>query len=379
MAAALLLGGCATPGPERAFLESVRQHPDRAALIPRVRPFAHGGVCAEYSAVATVARHWKEPSSPEEICRWISKNGLKTLSAGWVTRYASDHGLWAHASRGSAPALAARIRCGVPVIATLQSNALDAATRRQVVVIGYDNEAQQLLCLDGGRATALYTGAAFESAWRAQNYRMLVVCPPERATWTLTPEEHGTRAEFYERALRYSEAARDYGAALAAGPGNAQMRVGFGNALRALKRTGEAEKAYREAIAADPHLARAYNNLAYLLAESNRSLDEAIALARQALVLDPANALPMDTLGFALYQQGRYKEAADMLERARARARWSSSETRIEIGMHLVWAHHRGGQDHLAREVLADLRKLDPRLEVPGELRPLLKPARRRR
>jgi tetratricopeptide (TPR) repeat protein len=377
--AALLFGGCAAPGPERAFLEGVRLHPDRSAWVKGVRPFVRDGASADYAALATVVRHWRKPGSPEEIARWFKENGLWTLSSGWVFRYAAGHRLWACRSRGTVEDIAVRLRCGVPVMVTLQSNALNAATRRQAVVVGYNHEARALLCFDGGRIPTLYAAPAFESAWRAQDDQMMVVCPPERATWTLTPEERASRAEYYELKQQHTEAARDYETALAAGLDRAEMYVGLGNSLRGLNRAGEAEAAYRKAIAADPHLSRAYNNLAYLLAEAGRSPDEAVALARQALLLDPANALPMDTLGFALYQLGRYQEAADMLERARARSQGASVETQIEIGMHLVWAHHKGGQDHLARQVLADLRKLKPRLEVPRELLPLLKPPRPRR
>jgi tetratricopeptide (TPR) repeat protein len=375
----LFLAGCETPVIDRAFIENAHSHPDHSAVIEHVRPVVARGVCAEYGPLATVVRHWRKPSSPESICQWISIHGLQTLGSDWLIHYAASQDLWACRSRGSIEDLADRVRCGVPVIVSLQSNALDLASRRQSVVVGYDDAAGLLLGLDGGRTAVPRPYSAIERAWRAQDHRMIVVCPPEEARWELTPAELTGRAQFYESKCRYEEAVRDYESALARGVSDARVHLGLGNAFRALSRMAEAEQAYRRAIAADAHLARAYNNLAYLLAEHSPSGDEAVALARQALVLDPSNALIMDTLGYSLCRQGRHKEAADMLERARARAKWFPPAMQIEVGLHLALAYHRGGQDHLARQVLSDLLALDARLRVPEEMAPLLKAARRRR
>ena len=147
---------------------------------------------------------------------------------------------------------------------------------------------------------------------------------------------------------------------------------GSATAIGHANNTEKAEVAYRDAISLDDHNGRAYNNLAYLLAEHSTSLDEAVSLARQAMRLEPTNPLAIDTLGFALYQQGKYKEASDILARARARARWSSAGTQIEIGLHLAWAHVKAGNPHFAKEMLADILKIDPKAKIPPDLRKLL-------
>jgi predicted Zn-dependent protease len=51
------------------------------------------------------------------------------------------------------------------------------------------------------------------------------------------------------------------------------------------------------------------NNLAFLLAQSGDSLDEAVNLARKAVSKAPGNAAYLDTLGFVYLKHNRSDEA----------------------------------------------------------------------
>ena len=83
-------------------------------------------------------------------------------------------------------------------------------------------------------------------------------------------------------------------------------------------RLGDAEKELRKLMADDPLNADAMNSLSYMLAEHNERLPEAVDLAERALKVEPGNPAYLDTLGWALFKQGKVEEAADPLGKAAA-------------------------------------------------------------
>ena len=74
-------------------------------------------------------------------------------------------------------------------------------------------------------------------------------------------------------------------------------------------------------IRIDPAHAEAYNYVGYMFAEKGVNLDEAVTLITKALDLEPDNGYFIDSLGWALYQQGRYPEALRELKRAVEKAK----------------------------------------------------------
>ena len=81
---------------------------------------------------------------------------------------------------------------------------------------------------------------------------------------------------------------------------------------------GKIEKAiesFEAAVTLNPNFARACNTLAWLYAESEKNIDEAITLARKAVKLKPT-ASHWDTLAYALYKAQRYKDAAEAIATA---------------------------------------------------------------
>ena len=81
-------------------------------------------------------------------------------------------------------------------------------------------------------------------------------------------------------------------------------------------RLAEAEKELRQLMADDPLNASAMNSLSYLLADHGLKLPEAIDLAQKAVKIEPGNPAYLDTLGWALFKQGRTEEAAEPLAKA---------------------------------------------------------------
>ncbi|MGH9176498.1 MAG: tetratricopeptide repeat protein [Vicinamibacterales bacterium] len=70
------------------------------------------------------------------------------------------------------------------------------------------------------------------------------------------------------------------------------------------------------AIASDPLSAPALNSLGYTLAERGERLPEAVGFIERALKVEPDNPSYLDSLGWALYKQGKVDEAEPHLRRA---------------------------------------------------------------
>jgi tetratricopeptide (TPR) repeat protein len=72
------------------------------------------------------------------------------------------------------------------------------------------------------------------------------------------------------------------------------------------------------AVASDPTSAPALNSLGYYLADRGERLSEALGYIERALKVEPDNPSYIDSLGWALFKQGRYEEAEPHLQKAAA-------------------------------------------------------------
>lgn len=80
----------------------------------------------------------------------------------------------------------------------------------------------------------------------------------------------------------------------------------------AYERAGRYEESFEKfekIIKNNPNHHPSLNYVAYMWAERNRNLDQALAYARRALSLDPENGSYLDTLGWIYYQQGDFNAA----------------------------------------------------------------------
>lgn len=83
-------------------------------------------------------------------------------------------------------------------------------------------------------------------------------------------------------------------------------------------RPADAERELRQMLERDPLDSTALNYLGYLLADRNERLDEAQALIERALAIEPNNPSFLDSLGWALYRQGKADAALEPLAKAAA-------------------------------------------------------------
>jgi len=75
-----------------------------------------------------------------------------------------------------------------------------------------------------------------------------------------------------------------------------------------------AEDYYRKALSLEPENPARMNSLAWFLIDKNLNLEEGLELSEKANNLNPGNYLYLDTRGWGLYKQGKYKEALECLE-----------------------------------------------------------------
>ncbi len=101
---------------------------------------------------------------------------------------------------------------------------------------------------------------------------------------------------------------------------NNTLLLGFytslGNAYNAVKNYTKSDKAYDDALKVNPDDAETLNNYAYFLSLRKEKLEKAEKFSRRSNELSPNNRSFIDTYGWILYQQGKYKEAEEWLNRA---------------------------------------------------------------
>ncbi len=103
---------------------------------------------------------------------------------------------------------------------------------------------------------------------------------------------------------------------LAIKPDDRDARWQLATILEKIDKLGAAETEFRALLASNPNDAPALNYLGYALADRGLKLVEAEGFIRRALVLEPGNAAYRDSLGWALFKQGRFASAAVELEAA---------------------------------------------------------------
>lgn len=365
-----LLAGCATPRNEKLFLEDLALSGGPGVVIPGVPPLdsdrANGGI----SAVASLFRFWKMPPLPRasEDRLAESMDALLVPPEEVMTDLADRRMLWSYSFYATLDEVEVRLLAGVPVLALVQDRADDPSTRRYVVVVGFNREKRLLLLHERGARDRIYEYGEFKRIWRPVRNWCLVICPPDRITWPMSTGEVAERARFHERTGQWRASLADLEQLQRNAPEDIQVMMAR---ARVHQRAGEEAVAvalYREALAIDPLSARAANNLAYLLSATEDQLAEAERWSRRALTIEPSNPHYLDTLGAILLAQRRAAEAAEVLERARHRAANLPPPSRREIEVRLMRAFVASGQGHLARQVLADVKKEDPGFQLPGDL-----------
>ena len=120
----------------------------------------------------------------------------------------------------------------------------------------------------------------------------------------------------------------------------------------------EAERCYRRALELSPDSPIAANNLAWLIAENQGNLDEALQLASASVNRNPDVAGFYDTLGYVYLKKGLYLPAVEQLRKAVAMDEKAGSKAasgyRVRLAMALASAGDKSGARREAEASLRD-------------------------
>src|SRR5204863_6083002 len=105
----------------------------------------------------------------------------------------------------------------------------------------------------------------------------------------------------------------------------------------------KAVESYRQAVSINKSFSPALNNLAVLLAENPKQLDEALEFANRARAASPTNAYIGDTLGWILYKTRDLNGARRILTEC------AQNSQNAEIDYHLAMTEYALGDEANAR------------------------------
>ncbi|MGC8916556.1 MAG: tetratricopeptide repeat protein [Thermoanaerobaculum sp.] len=157
------------------------------------------------------------------------------------------------------------------------------------------------------------------------------------------------RAKLYDRAVSWARQA------LERFPGDGELTFSLAASLERSKRVAEAEKVFRELIAAEPDNASALNYLGYMFADRGENLAEAKELIEKAVALDPLSGAYLDSLGWVYFRLGDWDRAEKYLTQAVALEPFDAT-----VHEHLGDLYQARGQVDKAREAWERALSLKP-------------------
>ncbi len=278
VAAALLLGGCATP--QIAALDA--QWPSGLAARVELKqvPFypQEDHQCGP-AALAMVAGAAGVALSPEALVEQVylpGREGSLTIELMAASR---RQGLLPYPLRPRVEDLMREVAAGHPVL-VLQNLAFAWYPMwHYAVVIGFDRE-RNVLVLHSGRTERMEMSLfTFERTWARGDYWAMLALAPGQLPATAQAATFVDAAAALER-VDPAAAQKAYAAALQQWPQDRSALLGAGNAAYALGQREAAMAAYRAAVAQYADFADAWNNLAQVLLDSGQRDAAAQAIAR---------------------------------------------------------------------------------------------------
>ena len=133
------------------------------------------------------------------------------------------------------------------------------------------------------------------------------------------------------------------------------------------KHLDQSEQFFREALVLDPNNAMSLNYLGYMMADRGVQLPDALQLIKKAVSIEPWNGAYLDSLGWVYYKMGQYDLSEDNLRSAVER-----DQTDPTVHMHMGDLYDKTGRIRLAAAQwqlsLAEFAKSVPADIEPGDV-----------
>jgi len=150
-------------------------------------------------------------------------------------------------------------------------------------------------------------------------------------------------------------------------PENEIVLSDIGKVMDIAGRRKEAREAYEACLRVNPNNAEILNNLAYLMAETNADLDQALGYAQKARGLNPGLGEISDTYGWILLKKGLTEQALPVFQDLVSRV-----PTNASFRYHLAKAYAQKGENVKASGELREALKHSPPREEQQEIQDML-------
>jgi ABC-type bacteriocin/lantibiotic exporter with double-glycine peptidase domain len=177
------------------------------------------------AALAMLANFHGHAVTQDEIAGAIYLPEIRGTLTADLAGYAQRFGLWVRQYRGARADLHQKLAAGIPLIV------LGKIGDRSHYFIVLEYRGDELTVHSDTRANLRMREDDFLRWWDRADRWTLLVCPPDRATWTLTADEHNDLGVFLERTGKLAVAAGHYRAAAERAPGHSYFTMNLGNAL----------------------------------------------------------------------------------------------------------------------------------------------------
>lgn len=277
----LCLGGCASTPQTRAVLDTQNSSLPRRILLDKVPFFAQEDYQCGPAALAMSLSAAGLPATPEALTPQVYLPTRQGSLQAEMLAAARRHGAVAYQLEPMLADVLIEVADGTPVI-VLQNLGLSwYAVWHYAVVAGYDLDQKKIMLRSGRDRLQLLPMTTFEHTWARSGYWAMVTLPAGRIPATANEMSFVSAVSAFERIGDPEHALISYLAVLDRWPGNLTAQIGVGNTAYKMKRLGDAEKAFRQAVQDHPDSVAALNNLAQILADQQR-YEEALLIARRA-------------------------------------------------------------------------------------------------
>lgn len=197
---------------------------------------------------------------------------------------ARRHGRVAYQLKPALKDLLTEIAAGNPVL-VLQNLAFSWYPRwHYAVVVGFDLSREELILRSGTYKRFVMPMRVFNNTWQRAGQWSVVTTSPQTLPATVELEPYLNAVAALELSKQWQSMQDAYQLVLRRWPTSFVAQIGLGNSFYQLGDLAAAEDAYRRSIADHPKASVAFNNLAQVLADQQRTA-EAIEYARVAISL----------------------------------------------------------------------------------------------